>query len=398
MFWKKKEDPEERLTSEEEQEIEEVVIPERYTPDEEPGQPETSLLSVVIPVYNAEENLPNCLASIRQQNYQNWEVILVDDGSKDGSGRICDEAAAADPRFRVIHKENAGVSDARNDGIEAAKGRYLMFIDADDLVVPYYFKHMVRAAERYSPDLLICGFDRFRESWRQRYKLTNFHIAMFRDIKQYLMLYTVPKTNMYGVSVWAKLYRMDMINEHHLRFDPSISYEEDCNFIADLLKHVKTVAAMGASMYRYRQQEESLSKGYRKDTFRFLVNGYNRRCGLLKDNDLSQFLPKLKNIFFTVIKTTCKKILNADLPQEEKIEEYRKLMEFPEVQDAVTFERKSKSGFTNRICTAIKEKDPKKLDRVMRSWQTKDKAFAFLYKIKRGVKKVLKKIKRLVKR
>ena len=90
-----------------------------------------------------------------------------------------------------------------------------------------------------------------------------------------------------------------------------------------------------------------------------------------------------------------KKPVDAVMALEE---EYRKLTEFPEVQEAVTFERKSKSGFTNRICAAIKEKDPKKLDRVMRSWQTKDKAFAFLYKIKRGVKKVLRKIKRLVKR
>lgn len=358
----------------------------------------TPILSVVIPVYNAEQHLPECLDSIREQTFTEWEVILVDDGAKDGSGRICDEAAEQDPRFIVIHKENGGVSNARNDGIEKASGKYLMFIDADDVVLPNYFEDMVRVEDLYGTDLVICGFDRFNEDWVKHFQLTHFYVGMFRDLQQFLMLYTVPKTNMFGVSIWAKLYPMRIIREYGIRFDPAISYEEDCVFVTDYLKHVSTIAAMGATMYRYRQQEESLSKGYRKDTFRFLVNGYDRRCGLMKENGLEQYLPKLKNIFFTVVKNTCKKILYADLSQEEKIAEYGKLMEFPEVIDAVTFEKKSRSGFTNRICAAIKAKDPVKLDRVMRSWKVKDKAFALFYKVKRVVNRLKRKIKRMVKR
>ena len=334
----------------------------------------TPILSVVVPVYNAEAHLPACLDSIRAQTFTEWEAILVDDGSKDGSSRICDEAAKQDPRFRVIHKENAGVSNARNDGIEAASGKYLMFIDADDLVTPEYFAEMVRAEETYGADLVLCGFDRFNDEWEKHFQLTRFYVGIFRDVKQFLMLYTTPKTNMFGVSIWAKLYRTDMIREHDLRFDPAISYEEDCVFITDCIPHVRSVIVLGEPMYRYRQQQESLSKGYRIDTFRFLVNGYQRRCALLKQYGLSDSLSGARGIFFGVIKNTCIKILNSDLGKQEKIREYEILMAFPEVQDAVRFERRSRSGFTNRICDAIKANDPKKLDRVMRSWKVMDAA------------------------
>lgn len=344
------------------------------------------LVSVVIPVYNVEKYLGMCLDAISAQTYQNWETVLIDDGSKDASGAICDEYAKKDPRFRVVHKENGGVSRARNLGIETAQGKYLVFVDSDDIVSANYLEEMVKAGETYGSDLVLCGFARFNDEWEKTYQLTRFYVAMFRDVNQFLLLYTTPRTNMFGVSIWAKLFRRDMLMEHNLRFDPGISYEEDCNFIADVIPHVRTIAALGEPMYRYRQMEESLSKGYRKDTFRFLVHGYQRRCGLLKTHGLDEHLPKLKNIFFTVVKAACQKIARSDLPKAEKIEEYAKLMEFPEAIQAVTFDRKSKSGLTNGICAAFRKKDPKELDRTMRMWIVKDKAVARVKDLKRRLK------------
>ena len=335
------------------------------------------IVSIVIPVYNAQTFLQETLNTVSVQTFTQWETILVDDGSTDESPKICEEAAKTDPRFRVIHKANEGVSTARNTGIEAAQGKYLMFVDADDLITPNCLEQFVEAAETYGTDLVLSGFERFWEDWSTVYATPIYSVALIRDVRKFLMLYTESKTNMYGVSVWAKLFRTELIHKYHLRFDPEISYEEDCAFITDCLKYFRTFAVLGESHYRYRQQQESLSKGYRKDTFRFLVNGYDKRCALLKANGMDEYLPKLKNIFFTVVKNTCKKILSADLPKEEKIEEYRKLMEFPEVQEAVTFERKSKSGLTNRICAAIRARDPKRLNRVMQSWKVMDQAVSF---------------------
>ena len=114
------------------------------------------LLSVIVPVYNVEAYLCRCVDSILSQSYRELEVILVDDGSGDDSGRICDEYAAADPRVRVIHKENGGLSSARNRGLEAAKGDYLTFVDSDDWIEPESYGPMIGLLEQYDGDL-VCG-------------------------------------------------------------------------------------------------------------------------------------------------------------------------------------------------------------------------------------------------
>ena len=114
------------------------------------------LLSVIVPVYNVEAYLPRCVDSILRQSYDNLEVILVDDGSRDGSGRICDEYAAGDPRVKVIHKENGGLSSARNAGLDTAAGEYLTFVDSDDWIEPDAYGPMIALLEE-SGAALVCG-------------------------------------------------------------------------------------------------------------------------------------------------------------------------------------------------------------------------------------------------
>lgn len=115
-----------------------------------------ALISVIVPVYNVESYLPRCVDSICNQTYQNLEIILVDDGATDGSGRICDDYAARDPRVRVIHKENGGLSSARNAGIDAAQGEYIAFVDSDDWIEPQSYETMLRAMQQHDV-LLACG-------------------------------------------------------------------------------------------------------------------------------------------------------------------------------------------------------------------------------------------------
>ena len=100
------------------------------------------LVSVIVPVYNVYPYLRDCVQSVQAQSYQNWELLLVDDGSTDGSETLCDEYAAQDARVRVLHKKNGGLSDARNAGVDAAKGEYLSFVDGDDWVSPYYIENL----------------------------------------------------------------------------------------------------------------------------------------------------------------------------------------------------------------------------------------------------------------
>ena len=342
-------------------------------------------VSVVVPVYNAQTDLKECLDSISKQTLKNWEAILVDDGSTDGSAAILDAAAKKDPRFRVIHKQNAGVSRARNDGIDAARGKYVMFIDADDLILPTCLSKMVSTAETYGTDLVLSGFDRFGDDWETHNFAGIFPVLLTQRIEDFLMLYTEPRTNMFGVSIWAKLFRTDMLNAHGLRFDPDITYEEDCNFIADCLGHIKTVSAVGEVLYRYRQQEESLSKGYRKNTFRFLVHGYRRRRGLLSEHGMQAYFPKLKDIFYIVIKNTCQKIASSGLSKKERILEYADLIAFPEVQDATDADVIKKTRLTVRINKALKRKDAKQLNRIMAVWRVEDA----IVEAQKGVKRLI---------
>lgn len=115
------------------------------------------VISVIVPVYQVEEYLERCVDSILAQSFHNFELILVDDGSPDGSGAICDTYASKDSRVRVIHKENGGLSDARNAGIEIAQGKYLTFIDSDDYVRPDMLKALIEAINKYNTDISVCG-------------------------------------------------------------------------------------------------------------------------------------------------------------------------------------------------------------------------------------------------
>lgn len=117
---------------------------------------QSELLSVIVPVYNVEQYLPRCMDSILAQTYPNLEIILVDDGARDASGKICDDYAARDPRIRVIHKENGGLSSARNAGLDAARGEYLAFVDSDDWIEPEAYETMLALARKYGAKL-VCG-------------------------------------------------------------------------------------------------------------------------------------------------------------------------------------------------------------------------------------------------
>ena len=116
------------------------------------------LISVIVPVYNVEQYLPKCIDSILAQTYENLEIILVEDGTKDSSGVICDEYAAKDARIRVIHKENGGLSSARNAGMEIARGEYFGFVDSDDWIEPEMYENLMALAQKYDADVFVKGY------------------------------------------------------------------------------------------------------------------------------------------------------------------------------------------------------------------------------------------------
>ena len=199
------------------------------------------LISIIVPVYNVEKYLRQCLDSIIAQTFADWECILVDDGSKDKSGSICDEYAQKDNRFKVIHKLNGGVSSARNLGIEEAKGKWLYFCDADDTLLPKALEILLDG-EKENCQFVMAGFNKFlsdgslKESYSGEIKRK---ISVDDAIKE---LYT-PTNLSYQGYLWCKLFLSEIVSDYNIRFDEKIFFNEDRLFIMQYL------CQMEASVY-----------------------------------------------------------------------------------------------------------------------------------------------------
>lgn len=204
------------------------------------------LISVIVPVYCAEKYLPVCVDSILAQTLREFELILVDDGSPDGSPALCDAMAARDSRVRVIHQKNGGVSAARNAGIRAAKGTYLAFVDADDWVEPDYLARLHQAMD--GADLVICGVEEQQALRPQKARIPA------------LTLRTTPSryaANLYTNWVYNKLYVTDLVRRGNVCFPETMRRGEDACFVAAYLEQCQEVALCDEVLYHYRQTDGS---------------------------------------------------------------------------------------------------------------------------------------------
>jgi len=213
-------------------------------------------VSIIVPVYNGSATLRRCVESVLNQEYTNFELILADDGSRDSSGVLCDAFARADSRVRVLHKENTGVSDTRNRAMDIAQGRYLQFLDADDWITPNATKLLVRTAEENQCDLVVSDF----------YRVVGDRVSPKGDIdengpltrEEYAAhMMENPADFYYGV-LWNKLYRRDIIEEHHLRMDPEISWCEDFLFNLEYIRFARRFFALQVPVYYYVKTKGSL--------------------------------------------------------------------------------------------------------------------------------------------
>lgn len=350
------------------------------------------LVSIIVPVYNAEKYLEYTVQSILRQTYPHFELLLVNDGSTDTSATLCDGYAAQDSRVRAIHKANEGVSATRNRGLDEATGDFIVFVDADDLIQKRMLQKMIAAVTTYHTDLAICGFERFWPKWKNQFRISPYSLVIFQSRMELASVYNEPATNMFGVSIWAKMYRRSIIKENHIRFRLDTNYEEDCLFNLDYFRHVTTTAVLRDCFYLYRQQEQSLSKGYRKNSFQFLVWGYLGRQAFLKE--LGMEIQGARNIFAIVVKNTIMKIFQSNLSTQEKLEEYRYIICFEESRDACSNTLRSKSRLTKSLSRAVVCQNAEEIHHVMLAWSVCDKTVEILRTVIRRCRNRLRKIKR----
>ena len=211
------------------------------------------MVSIIIPVYKIkEEYLRECIESVLNQTYRDIEVILVDDGSPDRCGAICDEYAAVDPRIKVIHKENGGVSSARNRGLDEAMGQYIMFVDADDWIEQDAVKTCLLYQKEYHADLLSFGYYINDESYcaNNIKSLSKIECAMkIAGRKRYVMGY-----------LWNKFFLTEIISLNKIRFDETIAICEDSLFCQEYASYCSNVICVTNVLYHYRDNDNSVTR------------------------------------------------------------------------------------------------------------------------------------------
>lgn len=210
-------------------------------------------MSIIIPVFMVEKYLPRCLDSVLQQTYSDWECILIDDGSPDRSGFICDEYAKKNKNFIVIHKENGGVSSARNKGLDVANGDWTMFVDADDGIANNTLNRCLQIVETNKLDLLQYSFTR-----TGNYGGHDGVSTVPLNPKDYI------QERKFIVCAWGNLFRSSIIQNHHLRFDETLKYGEDQIFVFNYLHYASLCQRIDDQLYFYFFNEKSAINSYHK--------------------------------------------------------------------------------------------------------------------------------------
>lgn len=212
------------------------------------------LISIIVPVYNLENYFEQCIDSILKQTYHNIEVIIVDDGSTDKSGQLCDAYAVKDKRIRIIHKDNGGLSDARNIAIPLAKGDYILFVDGDDYLDTDYVTYLYELKCKYSADIAICEFSFVSEDGvRINHPLNDGSEKIF---DQKTSLFELLNTKLYSNSASGKLYRRDLLKDIH--YPVGRLFEDIATTYKIFLK--SHVIAFGArALYYYVQHNNTIS-------------------------------------------------------------------------------------------------------------------------------------------
>lgn len=212
------------------------------------------LVTIIIPVYNVEKYLPYTINSILVQTYRNWELLLIDDGSTDLSGNICD-GYSYDKRIRIIHKINEGVSVARNIGISQANGRYIIFCDSDDIVYPTYIESLLWSITKYNADIAYCDTIKIAETET---------IAKCVEYNQHDIVYAdneianLPEEFYY--TVWGKIYKAELISDNNIFFDKDINRGEDMLFMYCVTLCCNKIVHHYTGLVNYRIRPDSLMR------------------------------------------------------------------------------------------------------------------------------------------
>lgn len=256
----------------------------------------TPKLSIIVPVYNVEHFIHKCISSILEQTFSDFELILINDGSTDLSGEICDEYKSKDQRIRVFHKKNGGPSSARNLGIKISKGEYIAFVDSDDIVEKKMYEKLYNIALNEDAMIVACGYieiDSFTGLTRESIKpLGNKLVIEGREIKRSLESFLSRNKILGYASLCNKIYKKGLIIDNQLVLNENIKIAEDLCFNIEAILHTNKICAVNEALYKYIRANTESIMNKRVGTFYLHLNA---RREILKTLEINQIDDEVYN-------------------------------------------------------------------------------------------------------
>lgn len=298
-------------------------------------------ISIVLPVYNAENTINNTITSIINQTYQEWELIIINDGSIDRSQEICEEYAKKDNRIRLYSIPNGGPSKARNIGLNKCDGKYIMFVDADDL----YNKDMIKIMENQistdKMDLVCCNYIKSEKEKNEIAKNIDEKIITEKKELYELIEYMQDKL-LYNV-IWNKIYRYDIIKENNINFDEDIDMGEDYSFNNKYFQYINKAKLINDKLYIHIIEKKSISAKYRKDEFERRIKNISSNEELYIKNNYPMKKIYTKYIQAVIGSIEANMSSKSELTIKEQLQKTKYFVEFPKIREIIEKSMNSKN-------------------------------------------------------
>ncbi|WP_431800752.1 glycosyltransferase [Halobacillus andaensis] len=315
-------------------------------------------ISVIVPIYNVQDFLEVCLDSILSQTIHDFELILINDGSEDRSGEICDIYAQKDDRIKVFHKENGGVSSARNVGLKLAEGKYICFVDPDDTIESNMYEVMISTAEKYNADLVVCPIRTFNSNTGNESVSSIPHssnrVLNKSAIKNHIIPSVLENKTLSIASSVNKVYKKALFNSNNIEFEESKHHSEDVRLNFKLLSTIEKMVYVEQPFYNYFiRRSNSLTQTFRYNLYEYIDDNRKLMLDMCFDYDLESYQKKIRDHFGGVTLAHLQELVSSQLDRKEKKEIISKIINNNEFhEDLSCYEsRSSYLSLMKILCT-----------------------------------------------